>query len=122
MYTVTRSKTDHLVLDDRNNLFLLDPGVSVIHAWIHLDSASRITIEDAISTNGTFVNGKKMENSETIVLNDGDKVTFGHRDYRFEQIEEVIDVPKINDLSSSEDEKSLPKKPKIRRVENERGK
>lgn len=124
MYIVTRSKTEeHLVLDNQDQLLLLDDEVSEVHALINLKSASKITIEDTHSLNGTFINGTKMNNEKAIDLKNGDVLKIGHRNYRLERIEDATDVPKIIDVcSSEEDEKSLPKKRKIRRVENERGK
>src|SRR3954466_5256469 len=54
---------------------LMDPEVSRRHAAIR-DQGGSLAIEDLGSTNGTFVNDKRI--SEVTVLNDGDIVRLGN--------------------------------------------
>jgi hypothetical protein len=54
---------------------LMDPEVSRRHAAIR-DQGGSLGIEDLGSTNGTFVNGKRI--SSVTVLNDGDEVRLGN--------------------------------------------
>src|SRR3954462_5557493 len=54
---------------------LMDPEVSRRHAAIR-DQGGNLAIEDLGSTNGTFVNDKRI--SEVTVLNDGDIVRLGN--------------------------------------------
>src|SRR4051794_10466073 len=54
---------------------LMDPEVSRRHATIR-DQGGNLAIEDLGSTNGTFVNDKRI--SEVTVLNDGDIVRLGN--------------------------------------------
>jgi diguanylate cyclase (GGDEF)-like protein len=62
---VGRSPETHLRLDE--------PGVSREHAELFVESG-RVTVRDLGSTNGTLVNGAKVEKRE---LRDGDKVSIG---------------------------------------------
>ncbi|MEZ4845645.1 MAG: FHA domain-containing protein [Bdellovibrionota bacterium] len=53
---------------------LKDPDVSRMHAMVEIKEGSQIMLKDMDSTNGTFVNGKKIASSEIHV---GDIVQFG---------------------------------------------
>lgn len=53
-----------------------DLDVSGRHAEIHLVDG-KYFLRDVGSTNGTYVNGKRMEPGENIELHDGDKLRFG---------------------------------------------
>jgi len=55
-----------------------DPHVSRVHAEIVARGTKDIMIRDAGSTNGVFVNGKKISEQQ---LNDGDKILIGTRLY-----------------------------------------
>jgi two-component system, cell cycle response regulator len=55
------------------DIVLLDPGVSRRHAKVVHEKEGHV-IQDLHSTNGTYVNGSKVENQ---ALKDGDKVTVG---------------------------------------------
>ncbi|HYE87387.1 MAG TPA: FHA domain-containing protein [Vicinamibacterales bacterium] len=55
--------------------FVVDAAlVSRVHCRFMLDNRNRLELEDLGSTNGTFVNGKKVVKT---VLSDGDKLTIG---------------------------------------------
>lgn len=58
-----------------NNLMLMDPYVSGHHAKIYIKN-NYYYIEDVGSTNGTIVNGKKID-KEKIELKSGDKIEIG---------------------------------------------
>jgi predicted component of type VI protein secretion system len=72
-FTIGRNQDNHLVIDD--------PAVSNRHSQIVtvFDSAY---VEDRGSTNGTFVNGKKIK---THTLHNGDVLTIGHYQILFQQ-------------------------------------
>lgn len=53
---------------------LKDPDVSRMHAMVEIKEGSQIMLRDMDSTNGTFVNGKKITASEIKI---GDVVQFG---------------------------------------------
>lgn len=65
---------------EENEVFLLDPSVSRAHAVVELDGGAA-TVRDLGSTNGTFVNGERIEAHP---LRDGDELTFGNTRMRFE--------------------------------------
>jgi pSer/pThr/pTyr-binding forkhead associated (FHA) protein len=55
--------------------FVVDAAlVSRVHCRFTLNQINELELEDLGSTNGTFVNGKKVTKA---VLNDGDKLTVG---------------------------------------------
>jgi pSer/pThr/pTyr-binding forkhead associated (FHA) protein len=55
--------------------FVVDAAlVSRVHCRFTLDQRNHLELEDLGSTNGTFVNGKKVARA---TLNDGDKLTVG---------------------------------------------
>ena len=55
--------------------FVVDAAlVSRVHCRLTLNGTGALEIQDLGSTNGTFVNGRKVDRT---VLNDGDKLTIG---------------------------------------------
>ena len=58
-------------------------GVSRIHATLQLQN-NRVTICDNGSTNGTYLNGKRLKSSTSYVLNEGDYVALGTLLLRFD--------------------------------------
>jgi hypothetical protein len=75
--------TDSIVTIGRHpdsNLVLGDPNVSRNHAEIR-PQGDRYAVVDLGSTNGSRVNGQKVD---TQVLQDGDELTFGNTKMRFE--------------------------------------
>ena len=65
---------------DESDVFLVDPSVSRKHAVIDVDAGWPI-VHDLESTNGTFVNGERIE---TRRLSEGDLVAFGKTELRLE--------------------------------------
>lgn len=63
-----------------NDVVLAEPSVSAQHAWI-IDEGSRYRVINALSTNGTFVNERKVH--EAMLLH-GDRVRFGTAEFLFE--------------------------------------
>ena len=66
---------------DENDIALNDPSVSRTHAVIDM-SGPAPTVRDLGSTNGTFVNGKRVQRE---VLRDGDDVRFGNTRMSFDK-------------------------------------
>ena len=59
--------------------FVVDAAlVSRVHCRLTLDGAGTLEIEDLGSTNGTFVNGRKVGKT---TLSDGDKLTIGRVEF-----------------------------------------
>ena len=76
-----------------NDIIVLDLGVSKQHAELRRTPASRYSIIDLGSHNGTYVNGTRVSRQE---LNEGDIIAIGHATFRFaggELIEDVDDSP-----------------------------
>ncbi len=70
----------HLGRDDMCDMRIVDEGVSRRHAVV-VRGADSVTIEDAGSTNGTFVNGSRI--TSVLSLNPGDEVSLGSAALRF---------------------------------------
>ncbi len=62
-------------------IYIGDPFLSKQHARIFLKEGS-FYIEDLQSTNGTYVNGKKLL-EKAVKLKDSDKITFGNLNFLF---------------------------------------
>jgi pSer/pThr/pTyr-binding forkhead associated (FHA) protein len=59
--------------------FVVDAAlVSRVHCRLTLNDTGELELEDLDSTNGTFVNGRKVAKT---VLKDGDKVTIGRVEF-----------------------------------------
>ncbi len=59
--------------------FVVDAAlVSRVHCRLTLSPANELELEDLSSTNGTFVNGKKVVK---VTLSDGDKLTVGRVEF-----------------------------------------
>ncbi len=69
---------------DKNEIVLPEPASSRVHAEV-MDSPEGWTIRDNGSSNGTFVNGRKIKSK---VLEDGDRVRIGTVELRFEAVVE----------------------------------
>uniref|UniRef100_E6PFK5 Putative FHA domain protein n=1 Tax=mine drainage metagenome TaxID=410659 RepID=E6PFK5_9ZZZZ len=65
---------------ESSDIFLLDPGISRIHARIDI-SDGEATIVDCESTNGTYINDVRIERH---VLEDGDEIVVGSTRMRVE--------------------------------------
>jgi pSer/pThr/pTyr-binding forkhead associated (FHA) protein len=62
-----------------NDIVLNDLSVSASHAWI-MNQQSQYVIMNTLSTNGTFVNGKRIHEA---ALRHGDRVRFGQVEFTF---------------------------------------
>ncbi len=65
---------------EESDVFLVDPSVSRTHAVVEVEGAEPV-VRDLGSTNGTFVNGERIESR---ALRDGDELMFGNTRMRFE--------------------------------------
>ena len=65
---------------EENDVFLVDPSVSRTHAVVEIEGSEPV-VRDLGSTNGTYVNGERVEARP---LHDGDELTFGNTRMRFE--------------------------------------
>ncbi len=66
---------------EEGEIVLLDPSVSRTHAVVEI-GARGVLVRDLGSTNGTFLNGRRIESG---TLRDGDELRFGNTRMRFEE-------------------------------------
>jgi hypothetical protein len=66
-----------------NELILNDASVSKIHAAVLMNQQGTLLVADTGSTNGTFINGRRLSYGEARQIEDGDVVGFGDVEVRF---------------------------------------
>jgi hypothetical protein len=69
-----------------SDLMLNDASVSKIHASLVADTEGVLSVADTGSTNGTFINGQRIAYGKAVRLHDGDRVTFGSIEVKFESL------------------------------------
>lgn len=70
-----------------NDLSLNDASVSKIHAAITMNQQGTLLVADTGSTNGTFINGRRISYGEARQIEEGDVVGFGDVEVRFRKSE-----------------------------------
>jgi len=70
-----------------NELALDDASVSKIHAALTMNIQGTLLVADTGSTNGTFINGRRISYGEARQIEDGDVVGFGDVEVRFKKTE-----------------------------------
>ena len=70
-----------------NELTLNDASVSKIHAALLMTAEGTLLVADTGSTNGTFINGRRIAYGESRLLEDGDVVGFGDVEVRLRKSE-----------------------------------
>jgi FHA domain len=70
-----------------NELTLNDASVSKIHAALLMTSEGTLLVADTGSTNGTYINGRRISYGESRLLEDGDVVGFGDVEVRLRKSE-----------------------------------
>jgi pSer/pThr/pTyr-binding forkhead associated (FHA) protein len=68
-----------------NDLQLEHPSVSKIHAALVLNREGTLLVADTGSTNGTFINGRRISYGEARHIEEGDVVGFGDVEVRFKR-------------------------------------
>jgi FHA domain len=68
-----------------NDLHLNHASVSKVHAAVVLNREGTLLVADTGSTNGTFINGRRIAYGEARQLVDGDVVSFGDVEVRFKK-------------------------------------
>lgn len=66
-----------------NDLYVNDRSVSKIHAALVMNKEGTLLVSDTGSTNGTFINGRRLGYGEARQIEDGDVVGFGDIEVRF---------------------------------------
>jgi len=72
--------TSRIGRSDQSEIVISDPSVSRAHAIVEIDGDEAV-VRDLGSTNGTFVNGRRVRAQ---ALHDGDELRFGNTLMRFE--------------------------------------
>ena len=70
-----------------NELTLNDASVSKIHAALLMTSEGTLLVADTGSTNGTYINGRRIAYGESRLIEDGDVVGFGDVEVRLRKSE-----------------------------------
>ena len=70
-----------------NELSLNDTSVSKIHAALTMNQQGTLLVADTGSTNGTYINGRRIAYGEARQIEDGDVVGFGDVEVRFRKSE-----------------------------------
>ena len=70
-----------------NELALNDASVSKIHAALTMNAQGTLLVADTGSTNGTYINGRRIAYGEARQIEDGDVVGFGDVEVRFRKSE-----------------------------------
>jgi two-component system cell cycle response regulator len=60
-----------------NTIQLPETSISRYHAFLGIDDTGQIRLSDLRSTNGTFLNGKRIPVDTPICVQDGDRIQFG---------------------------------------------
>lgn len=71
-----------------NQLSLNDASVSKIHAALVINQQGTLMVADTGSTNGTYINGRRISYGEARQIEEGDVVGFGDIEVRFRRAEE----------------------------------
>ena len=70
-----------------NELTLNDASVSKIHAALLMTGEGTLLVADTVSTNGTYINGRRIAYGESRLIEDGDVVGFGDVEVRLRKSE-----------------------------------
>lgn len=69
-----------------NDLHINHSSVSKIHATLMMNKEGTLLVADTGSTNGTFINGRRLAYGEARQIADGDVVSFGDIEVRFRKL------------------------------------
>ncbi len=73
-----------------NDLALNDNSVSKIHAALTMNTQGTLLVADTGSTNGTYINGRRIAYGEARQIEDGDVVGFGDVEVRFRRMTDTV--------------------------------
>lgn len=84
-----------------NDLALEDQSVSKIHASLVLNSEKMLLVADTGSTNGTFINDKRIAYGRAFPIENADKVKFGNIEVTFEHIPRAVEETPVEELPTN---------------------
>lgn len=76
-------KRSHVGRGTDNQLYLNDGSVSKIHATLMMNHEDVLMVADTGSTNGTYINGRRIPYGAACPIEEGDVVAFGDVEVRF---------------------------------------
>jgi len=79
-----------------NALVIDDPSISKTHASLTVDVDGNITVADTASTNGTFVNDKRIAYGKAVPVGAGDKLKVGTVEVALELTRREVPVEEEN--------------------------
>lgn len=82
-----------------NDLILNDPSVSKVHASLVLNNEKALMVADTGSTNGTFINGKRISYGTASLIGKNDTVSFGSVDVVFEYVKKPVETADAHNLA-----------------------
>jgi len=85
-----------------NDLSLEDSSVSKIHAALVLNSEKQLMVADTGSTNGTFINDKRIAYGRAFPVASGEIVKFGNIEVTFEYIPRVVEEVADQEVTMNE--------------------
>ena len=85
-----------------NDLPLEDQSVSKIHAALVLNSEKQLMVADTGSTNGTFINDKRIAYGRAFPIAAADKVKFGNIEVTFEYVPRAVEEPIYQDTADGD--------------------
>ena len=84
-----------------NELSINDQSVSKIHAALVLNDEKELMVADTGSTNGTFINDKRIAYGKAVMFEDDAQVKFGTVDIAFERQNIYVEEELVDDMFDS---------------------
>jgi pSer/pThr/pTyr-binding forkhead associated (FHA) protein len=85
-----------------NDLSIEDASVSKIHAALVTNTDKQLMVADTGSTNGTFINDKRIIYGQAFPITNNDRVKFGNIEVSFEYVQPAIENEDSTDYSTNE--------------------
>ena len=84
-----------------NDLSIEDSSISKMHAALVLNSEKQLMVADTGSTNGTFINDKRIAYGRAFPVASGDRVKFGNIEVSFEYIPREVEIVELEQIAES---------------------
>jgi pSer/pThr/pTyr-binding forkhead associated (FHA) protein len=75
-----------------NDLSIEDTSVSKMHAALILNTEKQLMVADTGSTNGTFINDKRIAYGRAFPISGGDRVKFGNIEVDFQYVPREVEI------------------------------
>lgn len=84
-----------------NDLSIEDSSISKMHAALVLNSEKQLMVADTGSTNGTFINDKRIAYGRAFPVASGDRVKFGNIEVSFEYIPREVEIVELEQIAEN---------------------